>query len=316
MDPLQRITLDEVLLHPFLTQPRDIAAALPTEKNCENFEKVKAQAEQGDAVAMYELAKYHFKDEDDPERITWLTRAAEKGHGMSICMIADYFFDGFVKGAVATAEKAQRWLSKFSEIDPAKSSNTWFKLGKINENLDQDAALDFLKRAADDGHSEAFSLMLGMMKNRVPDQNKGEYMFKISKLCSTYQKEQEEIAWLHMAAEQGYELAMFNLGVCHHEGQCGLSRNLKKALKWYQKAPFVPEAWLNMGILYEKEWNQKTKAFRCYMQAAQRGNEYGMYYVALAFYHGIGVNQNLPMASKWRMRAAEKNLAEALEETF
>jgi len=60
-------------------------------------------------------------------------------------------------------------------------------------------------------------------------------------------------SWCKKAAEQGHQLAMFNLGTFYHHGQ-GLDKDLAQAVRWYRAAAEAGEmrAANNLGVCYEK----------------------------------------------------------------
>jgi hypothetical protein len=60
-------------------------------------------------------------------------------------------------------------------------------------------------------------------------------------------------SWCKQAAEQGHQLAMFNLGTFFHHGQ-GLDKDLTQAVRWYRAAAEAGEmrAANNLGVCYEK----------------------------------------------------------------
>ena len=59
------------------------------------------------------------------------------------------------------------------------------------------------------------------------------------------------MTWYHKAADQGYALAQFNIGVLHGNGT-GVKQDQAEALKWYREAGLgdagrglqVAEVWL------------------------------------------------------------------------
>jgi TPR repeat protein len=63
--------------------------------------------------------------------------------------------------------------------------------------------------------------------------------------------EVEAVKWYRKAAEQGDELAQFNLGVMYDNGQ-GVAKDDVEAAKWYRKAAEqgIAIAQINLGVAY------------------------------------------------------------------
>jgi uncharacterized protein len=62
---------------------------------------------------------------------------------------------------------------------------------------------------------------------------------------------EESVNWFKMSAEQGLDIAQFNLGLMYSEGK-GITKNDKEALKWFSKSAKqgFPEAQYNLGVSY------------------------------------------------------------------
>jgi len=62
----------------------------------------------------------------------------------------------------------------------------------------------------------------------------------------------EAIKWYRKAADQGYVLAQYNLGIMYGYGR-GVPQNNKEAVKWYRKAAEqgLAIAQYNLGLVYE-----------------------------------------------------------------
>jgi TPR repeat protein len=57
------------------------------------------------------------------------------------------------------------------------------------------------------------------------------------------------VYWYHEAAQQGYPMAMFNLGFCFERG-FGVERSMEGAMHWYQQAAELghPDARRRLGL--------------------------------------------------------------------
>nr|WP_304273665.1 tetratricopeptide repeat protein [Phascolarctobacterium succinatutens] len=91
----------------------------------------------------------------------------------------------------------------------------------------------------------------------------------------------EAVEWYRKAAEQGYDLAQYNLAVFLANG-IGCAKDEEKALKWYKKA-------------------------------AEQGHAKAQYRLADKLYYGKGCQQNKEEALNWYKKAAAKGNADAEE---
>ena len=87
----------------------------------------------------------------------------------------------------------------------------------------------------------------------------------------------EAVKWYTKSAEQGMELAQFNLGVCYYEGK-GVSKDWKEAAKWYRKSAEqgYGEAQLALGSCYKNGWGvgkDEKEAVKWFAKAAEQGYE-------------------------------------------
>ncbi len=103
------------------------------------------------------------------------------------------------------------------------------------------------------------------------------------------------------AALVGYAPAQNNLGGCYERG-LGVVRDVTVATEWYTRAAAeLPEASCRLGLCYEYGCGVEQdplKAYRLYETAAEGGNPYAMYRLALCYDRGIRDGAHaLPAAS-------------------
>ena len=84
----------------------------------------------------------------------------------------------------------------------------------------------------------------------------------------------EAVKWFRIAAEQGYALAQYFLGICYSDGK-GVPEDDVEAAKW------------------------------CH-QAAQNGNADAQHNISNCYFKGLGVPQDFVEAAKWDKKAAEQ----------
>jgi uncharacterized protein len=114
--------------------------------------------------------------------------------------------------------------------------------------------------------------------------------------------------WYRMAAEKGYEPAMFNLADMYTDG-IGVSQDDKEAFKWYRAAAekgHTP-AMYNLAVAYAEGrgvGSDRKESFRWFLKAAEKGLVQAQYTVGLIYADGIGTLQNEKEAFKWFSLAA------------
>ena len=123
------------------------------------------------------------------------------------------------------------------------------------------------------------------------------------------------IKWFHMAAEQGYASAQYNLGVCYEYGH-GVPQDYKMAVKWYLEAAKQEDktAQYNLGICYfnghgvTQDYGEAVKWFRL---AAEQGFAAAQYNLGVCYENGSGIPQSFVDALIWYRKAATKGYAAA-----
>ncbi len=114
---------------------------------------------------------------------------------------------------------------------------------------------------------------------------------------------------LREAAAKGDNKALFEIATRYADGR-GVTKDLKKAVEWYQKAAdtgFAP-AQFRIGSFFEKGIGverspQKAKEF--YQLAAEQGNASAMHNLAVLFAMGAAGPADNDSAAKWFVKAAE-----------
>jgi TPR repeat protein len=103
---------------------------------------------------------------------------------------------------------------------------------------------------------------------------------------------------LRPLAEQGDDVAQFDLGVMYNEGW-GVSRDYLQAWKWYRRAAIQgnADAQFNLGMLYER--HRYTEAAKWYREAADQGLEDAQLNLGLLYAKGQGVPRDDVQAYMW-----------------
>ncbi len=118
-----------------------------------------------------------------------------------------------------------------------------------------------------------------------------------------------------LAAEQGFGPAQFNVGNMYANGR-GIARDLFEANLWFKQAAErgIAEAQFNLGLAYEAGSGVKkdeVQAARWYKQASDRGFARAQHNLGLLFEDGRGVPKNDSIAAGYYRAAAEQGFAAA-----
>ncbi len=114
------------------------------------------------------------------------------------------------------------------------------------------------------------------------------------------------------SAEQGYDVAMCNLGLMYSRGY-GVRQSYSEAAKWYAMAAEVdfPEALHNLGVLYCEGRGvprDMDKAVELWYRAASKGFELSQLNLGIMYLS----EDNREEAVKWLKKAADKGNEEAM----
>jgi uncharacterized protein len=103
---------------------------------------------------------------------------------------------------------------------------------------------------------------------------------------------------LRPLAEQGDDVAQFDLGVMYNEGW-GVSRDYLQAGKWYRRAAIQgnADAQFNLGMLYEH--HRYAEAAKWYREAADQGLGDAQFRLGLLYAKGQGVPRDDVQAYMW-----------------
>ncbi|KAF9902540.1 hypothetical protein EC991_004792 [Linnemannia zychae] len=121
--------------------------------------------------------------------------------------------------------------------------------------------------------------------------------------------------WYLKAANQGDDVAQYNLGHMYHNGY-GVLEDFKQAMIWYLAAADQGYALAehNVGFMYSRgEGTDQdfSQAFEWYHKAAEHGLASAQFNVGHCYNNGDGVEENPSQAMEWYLKAAEQGLVEA-----
>ena len=125
----------------------------------------------------------------------------------------------------------------------------------------------------------------------------------------------EAARWYRKAAEQGYAIAQFNLGIMYELGK-GVKQDYEEAVKWYRLAAEQGHAAAqnSLGYMYSNGkgvTQDKSEAVKWYRLAAEQGHAQAQFNLGYMYDFGKGVKENDEEAVKWYRLAAEQGHAQA-----
>ena len=125
------------------------------------------------------------------------------------------------------------------------------------------------------------------------------------------------VEWFRKAAEQGYDVAQFYLGICYENGH-GVSQNYDKAFGWFLKSAKqeYASAQLYVGLYYysgEGVDKNYTKAVEWLQKAAEQGLAEAQYNLGVCYEMGKGVQKDISKAKEWFQKAADQGDEDAVE---
>ena len=191
-----------------------------------SLDKLKKQAEQGDAAAQNDLGFAYYKgnyngkevDQDYENALLWFLKAADQSFAEAQNNLGDLFYYGI--GVEKNYDKAAEWYAKSAEQENAEGQ---LKLGfcystglGVEQNSEKAVAL--YEKAAGQGYAEANAYLGYCYKKGLGvdlDYEKAATLFK-------------------EAAEQGSLTAEYFLAECYFDG-LGVEQDYEKAMKGYRQ---------------------------------------------------------------------------------
>ncbi len=136
----------------------------------------------------------------------------------------------------------------------------------------------------------------------------------------TVSDDRQAVDWYRKAAEQGYSRAQNNLGAMYDTGR-GIDKDPELALQWYQKAADQenPIALYNIGEMYDEGRGvaqDRAQAARWYMKAVNYGYATALHRLGSLFRDGDGVDWNPTLALAYLILAAERETKEERREVY
>ena len=231
----------------------------------DDVDKVRSDAEQGDAAAQYKLGCCYVNGEgvtqNLPEAIRWFRKAAEQGNAEAQNDLGVYYVNGL--GVERNPSMAFNWIHKaaMQGIADAQHNLAFLYEEGLGVEKDEQEALNWYLEAAKQGLPSA--------------QNNAGSCYQHGR--GVAQNTDTAVFWYRKAAEKGYALSQYNLGFCYKEG-VGVTKDMQEAARWFRKAAEQgnAEAQKELGLCYmggqgvKRDWTEAHKWFR---KAAEQGNK-------------------------------------------
>jgi TPR repeat protein len=303
-----------------------------TQATDSEFDQDKKLAENGDAIAQYNLGVNYATGQGVAtnlvEAIKWYHKAADQGNATAQRLLGVYYYNGWGGLTVDYAEAA-KWYRKAAdqnEITAEWCLGDCYAKGQ-GVPLDYEEAVKWYRKAADQGDATAQSQL-------------GYFYLSVSK------NYEEAVKWYRRAASQNSAYAQDVLAGCCKDGQ-GTATNLVEAYKWYNLASaqgyvgggytsatterdalaalMTPEQ-IAEGQRLSSEFKPHTESaseaaamaaqdaaqhaqFEDNKAKAEKGDANAQYYLGYCYFNGQGVTKDLDEAVKWFRKAADQGNA-------
>ena len=156
---------------------------------------------------------------------------------------------------------------------------------------------------------------------------------------------QTSVKWYKKAAEMGFKVAQFNLGLSYQKG-LGVPKDINEAIKWYRKSAeqgyFTVKgkgikqdfaqalkwyrlaaehgddrSYADIGIFYAEGYGVKkdrNRAVQYYIMGAEKGDAYAQYLLGRAYEQGRGIQYSPERSLYWLKKAADNGSFLAMKE--
>lgn len=262
------------------TVPADSSPSEPVEGYLANDSKqllmCQEAAEQGDADAQYELAKYYQEgygnliEVDEHEAFKWFKKAAEQSHVEAIEELAFCYFFGF--GVEPSEDQFLFWMLEAAKKGLARAQDSYAI--HAGQRITDKEKRTWLKKAADQNYIPAI-LNLAYHYAHLA---KPEY--------------DQAVIWYRKAIALGDTSAMVSLGEIYFDLENNLHDYAKAVELFRQAADQQDDAKWYLGECYYYGLAVKqddSEAFKWFSKAAQNDNLNAKLSLANCYYYGRGV---------------------------
>lgn len=267
------------------------------------------------------------------EAFFWTKKAADQGVAdAQYCVGVDYYFG---EGTVIDYKMAYEYTKKAAEQGVADAQ---FNLGYMYHlaegvNKDLDEAAYWYSKASEQGISAAKNNLALLLEEKNGKNNESLYLLRISadegdeiaqyNLGNHYlegnevtQNSNMAYHWYRKSADKDYAPGQRQLGLLYLHGT-GIDADEQKAFYWLSKAVEQNDtiAINAIGYCYENGKGvtvDAEKAFHCYKQAYEMGYNDAFFNLHRCYYSGIGTEQSHETAFREAIKATQKKIPVAL----
>ncbi|MCM1328139.1 MAG: sel1 repeat family protein [Ruminococcus sp.] len=250
-------------------------------------------AEQGNAVAQYEVGCHHGAECKLDEHLKWVEKSAETGYVLAQLIVGMLYHTGGEEIPEADFR---------IEKDDKKAKR--FILSALNQKCEMARVIlsEFYIDGLPKDDTERFKWDLEFSEYGIA---RAQCSLGICYLdgIGTAPNKAEGVKLISSAAEKENAVAQFTLGRLYQRGD-GVEKDIAKAFAWYMKAARqdYDKAQNAVGNCYyhgggtNRDYNE---AFSWYLKAAMLGNSFAQNNVALCYRDGKGVKTDKDEADKW-----------------
>ena len=256
-------------------------ASLTSIVKSENFDNIKRQAEQGDAIAQSKMGVMYMDGKDYLKADHWFQRAVNQGYAPAQNNLAGIYYYGY----------------------------------GVEQDLNR--ALELFKVSAQQGYTPAqTNLEAAQSQKDVIQKINQDYANARTRLGFKYyigqdaEKDYRKAAELFLeAADNGSLEAKSMLGIMYYKGQ-GITKDYHKAAEWFSKAAEGEdvEAKFYLGQMYREGQGVRqdySKASQLFSTAAYRGNVNAQLALGEMYAKGEGVYKSNIVAKEWFGKACD-----------
>lgn len=264
----------------------------------------------GEAAAKNNLAflyeRGHGVKKDAKKALELYLEAAEQGYATSQHNLV-YFYKNGIEVPKDLA-KAFEWCRLAAEQDHPRAQ---FDLGAMYEEGvgvedNVDCAIEWYTKASDNEHPNAQSALEKCLSK--VSHGHSEAQFEFGEMYAEDENDEVAFTWFQKSANDGNQKAMQRVAEMLEHGR-GVAPNFQLALDWYLKAGDQDqvEVFLRIGaqcVSETSDLKDHTKAFECFLKAAELGSIDAQNRVGQMYERGDGVPRNYIYGYAWANIAA------------
>ena len=251
-----------------------------------------------------------------------LRRAAEAGSDVAMLELGTIYYRG--EEVKQNRTKAFEWVSKAADKGDGGSAKFFLAL-LYHEGCgvarDDAKALGWLRKASEESYIKGIhGIFLNQRLSERINQDKlidlcvmaadageSEAMLWLGGHYRSYAKDlKKALKWYQKGATAGNASCMVWVGEAYSKGE-GVGKDYVKAVEWFRKAAEAGHstAMLEVAFVYKKG-EDYANAIKWFRKASEAGDSRAMFYLGVAYDHGEGVTKDVPKAIEWYSKAAAK----------